>query len=186
MNVLYSLDGDILLWIQNNVRVSWMDGFFKTITHLGDAGLFWILLTVVLLCFKKTRKPAIYSAIALVGSVVITNMILKNAVGRIRPYEVVNGLQCIVKLANDPSFPSGHTSASFASATALCPKLPKPWAICLMVLAALIAFSRLYVGIHYPTDVLAGLVIGLALGILVNVIGDRVVKNMQEKKKNAE
>lgn len=172
--LMFDIDGQILLFIQEHVRNAACDVFFKGITHLGDAGIFWIVLTIVLLCFRQTRKAGIYSACALVASLIVNNLILKNLVGRIRPYEAVEGLLCIVPPAVDASFPSGHTAASFASAVAVCRQIPKKYAILLIVLAALIAFSRLYVGIHYPTDVLGGIVTGIGIGLLVNVVGDRV------------
>ena len=150
------------------------DVFFKNITHLGDAGIFWILLTVAMLCFKQTRKAGIYSACALILSLIVNNIILKNLVGRVRPYELVEGLQCIVGPAHDASFPSGHTGASFASAVAIYKQIPKKFAVFFIVLASLIAISRLYVGIHYPTDVLGGLVTGIGIGLVVNIVGERV------------
>ncbi|MDE7418173.1 MAG: phosphatase PAP2 family protein [Lachnospiraceae bacterium] len=168
------VDGQILLFIQEHVRNTVCDVFFKGITHLGDAGIFWILLTIVLLCFRQTRKAGIYSACALAASLIVNNLILKNLVGRIRPYELVEGLQCIVPPAYDASFPSGHTGASFASAVSICRQIPKKYAVFFIVLASLIALSRLYVGIHYPTDVLGGLVTGIGIGLLVNVVGDRI------------
>lgn len=168
------VDGQILLFIQEHLRNAVCDVLFKGITHLGDSGIFWILLTIVLLCFKQTRRAGIYSACALTASLIVNNLILKNLVGRIRPYEVVEGLQCIVAPAWDASFPSGHTGASFASAVSICRQIPKKFAVFFIVLASLIAFSRLYVGIHYPTDVLGGLVTGIGIGLLVNVIGDKV------------
>lgn len=171
---MFYMDGQILLFIQEHVRNPLCDVFFKTITHLGDAGIFWILLTVVLLCFQQTRRAGIYSACALTASLIVNNLILKNLFGRIRPYELVEGLQCIVAPAYDASFPSGHTGASFASAVAIYQQIPRKFAISFLVLAFLIAFSRLYVGIHYPTDVLAGIVTGSSIGVLVNVVGDRV------------
>lgn len=169
---MLSIEGDILLFIQEHIRNSICDPIFKGITHLGDAGIFWIILTIILLIFKKTRKAGLCSAIALVGSLVINNMILKPLINRTRPYEVVEGLICIADKANDPSFPSGHTGASFASAIALYKNLPKRYGIILIVLASLIAFSRLYIGIHYPTDVLGGIIIGIGLGLLGNRLGD--------------
>lgn len=171
---MVSMDGQILLFIQEHLRNAVCDVFFKGITHLGDAGIFWIVLTIVLLCFKQTRKAGIYSACALVLSLIVNNLILKNLINRVRPYEVVEGLQCIVAPAKDASFPSGHTGASFASAVAIYWQIPKKYAVFFVVLASLIAFSRLYVGIHYPTDVLGGLVTGIGIGLLVNVIGDRI------------
>lgn len=173
--VMLYVDGQILLFIQEHIRNSVCDVFFKGITHLGDAGIFWILLTIVFLCFRQTRKAGIYSACALIASLVVNNLILKNLVGRVRPYELVEGLQCIVAPARDASFPSGHTGASFSSAVAICRQIPRKFAVFFIVLASLIAISRLYVGIHYPTDVFGGLVTGISIGLLVNVIGDKVV-----------
>lgn len=170
---MFYIDGQILLFIQEHIRNALCDVFFKSITHLGDAGIFWILLTIVLLCFKQTRKAGIYSACGLILSLIVNNLILKNLVGRVRPYELVEGLNCIVGPAHDASFPSGHTGASFASAVSIYKQIPKKFAIFFIVLASLIAFSRLYVGIHYPTDVLGGLVTGIGIGIIVNIFGDR-------------
>ena len=171
---MFDIDGQILIFIQEHVRNAVCDALFRGITHLGDAGIFWILLTVALLCFRQTRKAGIYSACALTASLIVNNLILKNLVGRIRPYELVEGLQCIVPPALDSSFPSGHTGASFASAVSVYRQIPRKYAVVLIVLASLIAFSRLYVGIHYPTDVLGGLVTGISIGLLVNVVGDKV------------
>ena len=137
-----------------------MDWFWKGITHLGDFGIFWILLTIVLLIPKKTRKAGLASALAIIIRTLITNVAIKNVVARIRPYEVIQELELMIEKQKDFSFPSGHTCASFASAFAIykCKEVfPKKWRTAAMVLATLIALSRLYVGVHYPTDVLGGL-----------------------------
>lgn len=166
------VDAQLLLFIQEHIRNTVCDVFFRGITHLGDAGIFWILLTIALLCFRRTRRAGVYSACALMASLIVNNLILKNLVGRVRPYELVEGLQCIVGPARDASFPSGHTGASFASAVAIYRQLPRKMAVFFIVLASLIAFSRLYVGIHFPTDVLGGLVTGIGIGLLVSNLGD--------------
>ena len=163
---MIEIDGQILIWIQENLRYAFLTPIVKFITHLGDAGIFWILLTLGLLIFKKTRKVGVMSAVALLGALLIDNIILKNLVGRIRPYEVVDGLQCLIGAQKDFSFPSGHTGSSFASAVVCFKELPKRYGIPLLVLAFLIAFSRLYVGVHYPTDVLAGMAIGTLVALL--------------------
>ena len=193
MDAILKMDGDFLLFLQDHIRNPVCDVFFRAITHLGDAGIFWIILSIVLLFFKKTRKAGIYSAVALVGSVVLNNVILKPLVARPRPFwfgdtadakglkENVEGLICIVKEAKDYSFPSGHTGASFASAVAMFPHLPKKYGVALLVLAFLIAFSRLYVGIHYPTDVIIGFIDGIFLGIMSNVICNAVMKKIGKK-----
>ena len=116
MSYLLQLDGDILLFIQQYLRHDWMTPFWKFITSLGNAGWFWIVLSIVLLLFKRTRKIGITAIIALAIGALITNVALKNLVARIRPYEVVDGLRLLIERQRDYSFPSGHTCASFAAA----------------------------------------------------------------------
>ena len=110
-------DGQFLIWLQENVRSDVLTPIMKLITHLGDKGIFWILaLSLVLLFFKKTRPLGMMAGIALVFSVLINNVLIKPNVGRIRPYEVVDGLKLLIERQHDPSFPSGHSGASFAAA----------------------------------------------------------------------
>lgn len=161
MEFLINLDGNILLWIQEYIRQDWMKGFWKGITMLGDSGWFWIALSLLLMVPRQTRWIGITSLAAIVIGALITNVTLKNLVARTRPYEVVEGLVLLIEKQRDYSFPSGHTCASFAAAGVYWRMLPKKFGIPLVILAAMIAFSRLYVGVHYPTDVLAGLLIGL-------------------------
>lgn len=178
---MLGIEADILLYIQEHVRNPICDPIFTAITHLGDAGICWIILSIILLCFKKTRKAGLYSAIALIGSLVINNLILKNLFNRTRPYEVIDGLKCMVAAAHDASFPSGHTGSSFASAIAIYPNVPKKYGIALIILASLIAFSRVYIGIHFPTDIIGGIITGVGIGMVVNVIGNRIIKNRKAK-----
>lgn len=178
-------DASILLYVQEFIRNDILTPIMKFITLLGDGGVFWIVLTVVLLCIPKTRKMGLCSAIALLLSVIICNVILKNAFARIRPYEVIEEIELLVKRADDWSFPSGHTSASVSAAIALflaSTKKQKLFTVWGIVLAAAIGFSRIYVGIHYPTDVIAGAVTGAALGILACLLGDFIIKKFREKK----
>lgn len=186
MDFLVNLDGNILLWIQEYIRQDWMDGFWKGITTLGNSGGFWILLSAVLLLFKPTRKTGLTALLALVIGALITNVTLKPLVARIRPYEVVDGLILLIERQGDFSFPSGHTCASFAAAMVYWKRLPekwKAWGIASLVLAGLIAFSRLYVGVHYPTDVLCGMLIGIGAGYAAVAVMDWAVSSVQGKKK---
>lgn len=160
------MEAEILLWIQHNVRNDYLTPFMKGITFLGNGGWFWILCAILLLFKKEYQKVGITGLIAEAFSGIINNLILKNLVGRIRPYEVIDGLELIVKKAWDASFPSGHSGASFAAATVFFLMLKRRYGIPFLILAALIAFSRLYVGIHYPTDVLAGILDGILIGFL--------------------
>jgi len=99
---------------------------------------------------------------------------------------VIDGLNCLVGVQKDPSFPSGHTTSSFAVAWIIFKKLPKKFGIPALILAALIALSRLYVGVHYPTDVLAGVFIGILLGILAIIITDRLFERFKKKTDDAD
>lgn len=166
METLLNLDGNILIWIQEFLRNPILDPFFKVITTLGNAGIFWIIATIILLIPKKTRKVGMMSAFALLCSLLINNILLKNLVARTRPYYVVEGLVPLIKKPVEFSFPSGHAGSSFASACVLHRNLPKKYGIWFLILAILISFSRLYVGVHYPSDVLAGVVTGFICSCL--------------------
>ena len=164
METLLYWDGQILLWIQETLRTHWLTPIMQAVTFLGEAGWFWIALAAVLCCFRPTRRAAIAAAIALLLSLLVNNLILKPLVDRTRPYEVLEGLVNLAPPPGDASFPSGHAGASFAASTAMAPHLRRRWAVCLLVLAGLIALSRLYIGVHFPTDVAAGVLIGVVLG----------------------
>ena len=177
MEAFLQWDGGILLWIQDNLRFDWLTPVMKAITFLGDSGWFWIALALVLCCFKSTRRAGIAAGIALLLSLLVNNICLKPLIDRTRPYELMEGLAILVSPPGDASFPSGHSGASFAAATAMFPHLKKRWvAVCLIVLAALIALSRLYVGVHFPTDVAAGALIGVVLGL----IGSRLARRFSD------
>lgn len=173
LQYLMTLEESILLWIQSNVRNEWLTPVFIFITKLGNGGFIWILGSILLLAPKKTRKIGVMAVAALICSVLIDNVMLKNAVARTRPYEVIEGLTSLVGVQKDFSFPSGHTGSSFAAAVVMFRGLPKKFGVPALILAFLIGFSRLYVGVHYPTDVLAGALIGTGIALLVSRIGSR-------------
>ena len=178
VDALLKMDGEILLFIQDHIRQEWMDWFWKAVTHLGDGGVFWILLGIILLFSKKTRPAGVAALLALLVGALITNVCLKNFVARIRPYEVVEGLRLMIERQRDYSFPSGHTAASFASVTALYLAGEKKMWKAALVLAVLIALSRLYLYVHYPTDIIGGVVFGSLSGYL----GYKIVEWIQKKK----
>lgn len=168
MESLLNLDASILLWIQEHLRTPGLTMVMKQITKLGNAGIFWILLTIGLLLFAKTRNTGIMAGISLAISFVINNLFLKNVVARTRPYEVVEGLSRLIEKPVDYSFPSGHAASSFAVAVILYLELPKKYGIPLLILAGLISFSRLYLGVHYPSDVLVGALSGTVIALAVH------------------
>lgn len=156
-----NLDGEILLQIQQHLRTDMLTPFMKIVTFLGNGGWFWILCAVVLLAIPKTRKTGYAAVLSLIFGVIVTNLLLKNIVARPRPFAEIEALIPLIAKPTDFSFPSGHTTASFAVALVMLRMLPKKIGIPAVVLAALVAFSRLYLGVHYPTDVLAGFVVAL-------------------------
>lgn len=162
---------NILLWIQSNLRSDIITPFMIFITNLGNSGAIWIVLSIGLLIPKKTRKIGVMSLCALFLSVIIDNVILKNLIARTRPCDVIEGLTCLIQRPTDFSFPSGHTGSSFAAAVILFLGLPKKYSFTAIILAALIGFSRLYVGVHYLSDVIGGAVIGTMIAVLVYWIG---------------
>lgn len=157
------LDGNILIWLQNEIRNPILNDAFSLITALGNKGFIWILLSTILLIPRKTRKIGFICLISLLLSLIVNNGILKNLIHRIRPYERINDLTVFIPLPTDYSFPSGHTGSSFACAWVMFLKLPKKYGVPALILASLISFSRLYLGVHYPTDVIAGAIIGILL-----------------------
>ena len=156
-----------------------LDKIMVFITNLGSAGIIWIILTVVCLIIPRTRKVGWVMAASLIVDLILCNGILKNLVARIRPCDVNKSIQLLIERPWDYSFPSGHTAASFASVTALyLAGEKKLWKLAL-ALGCVISFSRMYLYVHYPTDILGGVIIGILSGVLGYKIIRRILKNRQ-------
>ena len=175
MEGFFQLDGNILLWIQVYIRNDFLTPIFKFITSLGDEGYVWIAIAIVLLFVKNYRKVGLMVGASLLGSLVFNNMIVKNIVARPRPYRMIETLTILIPEPGEYSFPSGHTSSSFAAGVVLYLMLPKKYGIPAMVLAFLIGISRLYVGVHYPTDVLGGMVMGTLIAVSVAKATEKIL-----------
>lgn len=169
----FGWEDQFLLFLQNQVRSPWLDTLMGTVTRLGDAGILAICTCILLLCIPSLRRTGVLAAQSLVMDFLLVNVVLKVLVNRVRPYVAVEGLIPIARLPADASFPSGHTGASFAVASVLFLCMPKKIGIPAIFLAALIGFSRLYLGVHYPTDVLAGALVGMCTGWLAVWLGKR-------------
>ena len=180
-------DGGVLLWIQENLRCALLDPLLTAYTHLGDMGLLWIVLSLVMLCFRPTRKAGCLSLCAMMLGLLCTNVALKHLVGRVRPWLTVEGLVPLIA-ENDPnSFPSGHSCAAFAAAGVWLRALPRRWmGAAGVVLAAVMALSRLYVGVHFPSDVLAGTCVGLLCSQAVWLAWERLDGARRERQSSGE
>ncbi|MFI3173076.1 MAG: phosphatase PAP2 family protein [Eubacteriales bacterium] len=174
MQVLNEMDRDLLLWIQENLRTKELTERMKKITHLGDKGWLWVTITWVLYMCKKTRRIGVCMAASLMLAAFVTNLIVKPYVARSRPYDSVRGLERLIPLQYDWSFPSGHTSASFAAAGIIYFMACKKWGTVALLLASAISYSRMYLGVHYLSDVLAGVAVGLGSAMIVDEINERI------------
>lgn len=171
----YIMEIQILHWFET-LHNPITNPIFYVITTLGNAGWFWIVLAVLMLTVlpKKYKKAGLTMAIALILSLIFCNGIMKHLWVRPRAFWVVGqnfvvgnefeNLYGIFNSIHDYSFPSGHSSASFAAAVSIFMWRKKEGSAAL-VLAALIAFSRLYFTVHYPTDVLVGTITGALYGV---------------------
>ena len=185
LNDLDALDLDILHYIADHIQQDFLTPIMVVITHMAKAGIFWILLSAVLIAIKKTRAIGIACAVALMINVLACNVILKPIIARPRPYVLDPTLlkSLLVPEQWDYSFPSGHTSASFATAGVLpFMRAKKRLAVPLLILACLIGLSRLYVCVHYPTDVICGAVLGLIAAFTSFMVCTRILEKKLPKK----
>ncbi len=177
METILMLDHSILLMIEQHLHADWLTTIMRVITTLGNHGAVWIALTLILLLMPRTRRLGAAIAVALVLTTVIGEVALKPLIARARPFVQYHDLAALVSPPLSFSFPSGHTSSSFAAATVIFSQSHRS-GLAACAVAVLIGFSRLYLCVHFPTDVAAGAVLGIVCGsvavCVVKRIGDRI------------
>lgn len=167
LEALWRMDGGILLALQS-LRTEWLNAPVIVFTHLGNTGILWIVLCLAMLLSKSTRKAGALGLAALAVGVVATNLTLKPLVARARPWLDVPGLIALIDEGDPHSFPSGHACAAFAAGVVWLRTLPKGWMkVAGMVVAVAMSLSRLYVGVHYPSDVICGALVGALSAFVV-------------------
>lgn len=180
---IINLDRTILYWIQDTLQCAFCDKFFVIATYFGEKGIFWLLSAILLIVFPKTRKIGITALAAIAVSFILSQLVIKNIVGRVRPFEYFNWnlALMLVDIPHDSSFPSSHTSVSIAAAFAIffC---DKKFGIPAIIIAVLVSFSRLYLFVHYPSDVLAGIVLGTIVSVIAFFAVDKIMNNIENKK----
>lgn len=177
---LDSLEVNFLIWIQNNLRCRALTLPMTILSYLGTGGLLWIAFTIALICVKKTRRTGLYCAFSMILTLIIVSVIIKPLAGRVRPYETFAGRLEALWRESDKCFPSGHASNSFAWSWVIFRRMDKKYGISALALSTLIAFSRLYIGVHYPTDILAGIAIGIIDAELVLHFATPYVRKIQK------
>lgn len=165
---------DILKFISSTFRCGFMDAVMTFYTALGEVGLIWLASSIVLLIPKKTRKTGFTALLAIGVGALLTNVVIKNIVARPRPYTYVEW-NLIIDEPSEWSFPSGHTTAAIAFATAITLRHKKAWWV--YVPAALMAFTRLYLFVHFPTDILGGAAVGVIGGFTANYLTKLIFKD---------
>lgn len=149
-----------------NLRSTPLDKFMVTMSSAGNLSLIWIAFIFIFLSTKELKKQGKIMIIAFILNILLVNLLVKNLVARPRPYEVAKFTDLLVHKLSDNSFPSGHTSYAFTFATIVTLlNKNKPLIIFTDLLAVLIGLSRLYLYVHFPTDVLAGAIFGILIGI---------------------
>ena len=170
----------ILDYIQT-LHTPLLDKIMIGASTLGNTGILWLGLTLILLIIPKTRPVGKVLVLAIIIEAVVVNLILKPAVHRTRPFDMNPVVQLLIPPPRDYSFPSGHTGMAFAVVSGLFLMKKKELGIASLILACLIAFSRLYLYVHYPTDVLAGIIIGLCSGYAGYRIYQAIDSKMKRK-----
>jgi len=186
---IYEFDFAILDWIAEHIHNGFLDVVMPAITFLGDGGWFWIACAVVMLFFKKTRKTGIMMGVALVLGLILCNGLLKNIVARVRPFDLDGAYGSIktvedllVSRPGDKSFPSGHTIASFEAAFVLF-HWDKRFGVPAIIIAAAVSFSRLYLYLHFPTDVIASVLLAVLNATLAVITVNAIYRYLEKNKK---
>lgn len=170
------LDTSWFYKINLGLHNSLFDKIMPAASWVGNGGLLWIAFIVLLFLFgnRELKKVSILMLVSLLGSFLIGEEFLKHLFQRPRPFMSLPGVDLLVMAPHGYSFPSGHASSAFAAGLVLARKVPR-LSLPVIALAALIAFSRVYVGVHYPLDVISGVLTGLLCAILVLRLESRMV-----------
>lgn len=166
------LERSIMLFFQN-IRTEPVDGIMKFISNLGNVGILWIVICLLLICTKRFRKVGIIGLSSLLFCFILNNLLIKNIVQRPRPFYTIQELSIIIPEPSEFSFPSGHASSSFAAANGIFLASRNKKAYVLYTLASLMAISRVYVGVHYLSDVLVGALLGILSSLFVYTLYEK-------------
>lgn len=163
---------DILLWIQG--ASPWMDAPMRFVSDISAHAACWIAIAAIMLLLRRSRRTGIEVLAALLLAFLVVDLLVKPLVARDRPFEVYD-FELIVGAPHSSSFPSGHSAYAFAAATCIALR-DRRWGVPAFALALVIAYSRLYLFVHWPTDILAGAMIGIAIGFLAVHLVDRLAR----------
>ena len=165
-HLLFSIDSALLDWLVAH-RTPVVDSLMWAMTQIGRAGTVWLALGIGAAALRRANVSGVWQmGLALLLTLLMSDAVLKPVVHRVRPYDVVADFPVLGERPGNASFPSGHAASSFAAALSLSRAWPAA-RVPLWTLAVLISVSRAYLGVHYPSDVVGGALVGLACAVLV-------------------
>lgn len=172
-------DQIIINYIQNHFHNGFTDFIFPIITALGNAGVIWLVIGLCLVFTQKYRRYGVMIFIALALTYTLGDLVLKPMFARPRPYMDSPGRMLLINAPGSYSFPSGHAASSFSAATILW-RMNRKFGLFCFILAALIALSRVFLFVHYPSDVLTGAVLGILCALFVLLLFENRKNKKQE------
>ena len=181
MNAITQFDFFIINFIQENFRCAFLDAIMPVITSLGNVGFIWLLISVILLFFKKTRSLGFQLLISIGFAYVIYQWVMKPIIARPRPFTQNPIVELLIKAPKDFSFPSGHTACGFSFVIILFLKKNKWW-IPSLILASIIGFSRMYLYVHFFTDVICGALCGIIFGAISFYFSEKILRKINDSK----
>lgn len=177
-----SIDISCVRFVREHIANAFLDAVMPIVTFFGEDGIFWIVVTLLMLVFKKTRKTGFVMALSLIFGLIVGNLTLKPLVARPRPYTVDTGVAMLIDGLSDYSFPSGHTLCCFETSVSLLLCGYKKWGSAALALAFVVAFSRVYLYVHYPTDVIVGAILGTLFAFLAFYIVKKIYDKLEKSK----
>ena len=181
MEIIREIDFIILDYIREHLRNGFFDNVMPIITTFGNLGIFWVVVALIISAKKKYRRCSVTMMIGMIIGVVLGNFIVKNIVRRERPCWINEIGDMLIAIPQDYSFPSGHTLSSFISATILT-YYDKRFAVPSFSVAILIAFSRMYLYVHFPTDIMGGAVLGVGIAIMTISLSNKYIFDKNKNK----
>ena len=148
-----------ILYMIQGLQRAWLTPLMEFFTRIGEGGLCWIIVSIVLALIPRTRKCGLSMMAAMALTFVVGNLFLKNVIARPRPCAVDTSVKLLIPFPSEYSFPSGHTSNGFTAAVTILLHYPRA-GVAALIGAGIIAFSRMYFFVHYPTDILGGILLG--------------------------